>query len=245
MTLAIAMATIPALAYSQPAFEVASIKASNPVPGPNDRSAFSSHGRFTASGMTVEGLIRSQYGIEGYQISGGPRWINYDRYDIVAKSEGDSSNDQVRLMVNALLADRFKLTFHREIQQLPVYALVVDKGGPKMKPSAADVSYSWRIPHKGQWSVSRVSMGRLASSLSREAGRTVVDLTGLAGNYDFKLEWDPEQASPPGADGANSADSVGPSIFAALQQQLGLRLESRKHPVEMLVIDRVEKPTEN
>lgn len=219
---------------AEPAFDVATIKPSAPTPGPRDRTAFASHGVFASAGLSVTALMSIAYRVQGYQITGGPRWAYTDRYDIVAKTEEDAGNDRVWLMVQGLLADRFKLAFHRETKELPVYALVVAKGGPTMTKTAADAQSAWMLG-KGQWRVNKRDMAHLAGSLTREVGRTVIDMTGLTGDYDFTLDWSVGDGS----------DSDRPSIFTALEQQLGLKLESRKHPTEMLMIDHVERPSEN
>lgn len=224
---------------ARPAFEVASIRPSNPSPGPNDRSAFGLHGRFTATGVSLTVLAEIAYGVKDYQISAGPRWIQSDRYDIAAKAGEDTSDDQFKLMLQTLLEDRFKLQFHREMKDLSVYALVAAKNGPKLKKSADGTPYSRRVNASG-WTVSNLDMAGLAARLSRELGRPVVDMTGLTGGYDFTLEWTRERATA-----ASAAESDAPSLFTAVQEQLGLKLEPRKQPVETLVIDRVEKPSEN
>jgi uncharacterized protein (TIGR03435 family) len=227
----------------KPHFEVASVKPSNPTPGPNDRRAFSSNGRFEAAGLSLFALVSYAYGVENYQISGsGPGWIYSDRYDIVAKEDGNVSNDQVLLMVQSLLEDRFKLTLHPETKELQVFALIVGKNGPKLKKSADDARYSIRVSGN-QWTVTHLDMPGLATRLSREVGRTVVDMTQLTGPFDFTLEWAREHQ--PDADGAVGADSGAPSLFTAVQEQLGLKLEPRKQATTILVIDRVERPSEN
>jgi len=162
-----------------------------------------------------------------------------------------------------LLADRFQLTLHRETKEQSVYALLVAKNGPKLQESQtkdgqAKEGTGPRGPMmrmgRGELSGQGVALDMLTRTLSSQLGRTVIDRTGLKGNFDFKLTWtpDPGQSAgppgggpPPGADAPPPPDPNGPSIFTALQEQLGLRLESQKGPVEMLVIDRVEKPSEN
>ncbi len=226
----------------KPHFEVAAVRPRNPTPGPNDRRAFSSNGSFQASGLSLFALVSYAYGVENYQISQtGPGWMYSDRYDIVAKEDGNVSNDQVLLMVQSLLEDRFKLTLHRETKEFQVFALIVDKKGPKLKKSADDARYSIRV-NGNQWRVTHLDMPGLATRLSREVGRTVVDLTGLTGPFDFTLEWAREHQ--PDAGGA-VADSGAPSLFAAVEEQLGLKLEPRKQATTILMIDRVARPSEN
>jgi uncharacterized protein (TIGR03435 family) len=230
-------AFLPSQAQPAPrALEVASIKPHDPRSTPT-RSLFY-NGRSLRGDATAVGLISMAYGIERYQISGIPGWADDQFYDIAATADGPAAitRDQFLDLLRQLLADRFQFKFHRETKDLPVYALIADKRGPTMKRSAPDAQYHWGVG-RGQWNVTRVSMAQFARSLAREVGRTVVDLTGIAGNYDFKLEWTPESTE--------TTPEAGPSIFTALQEQLGLRLESRKLPIEILVVDRVDKPSEN
>jgi uncharacterized protein (TIGR03435 family) len=226
-------------------FEVASIKPSDPHSTPT--RTIRTSGRDVYASVTVLILMIAAYDVQNYQIAGAPSWLGNQFYEIAAKADGESTPTQAELrqMFQKLLADRFQLKIHRETRELPVYALIVGKDGPLMRESSPDTRYSRMIPGTGQWKVSKVDMARLARDLTREVGRTVVDLTGLTGYYDFTLEWTPEQASPPTADGAALPNSGGPSIFTAVQQQLGLKLESRKHPIDLLIIDHVEKPSAN
>jgi uncharacterized protein (TIGR03435 family) len=171
----------------------------------------------------------------------GPDWLATTRFDILAKPPADSPHDQFRLMMQALLADRFKLVVHRESKVLPTFALVVGNNGPKLEkgePGGAQVNGgSTHITGKG------MSMAELADNLTGNVDRPVVDQTGLDGVFDVSLEWSREEAVKPG-DAAATAPL--PGLFTAIQEQLGLRLESRKLPVDIVVVDRVEKmPTEN
>ena len=159
-------------------------------------------------------------------------------YDITAKAEGDGTptRDQFRLTLQALLADRFQLKVHRNPTEMPVYALVVGKGGPKLKPgssvdpaiSGRGMNYTLNMP-KG-------TVAELAHILSREVDRPVLDQTGLEGTFDIKLAYKPEYVKNP---------EPGTSVFTALQDQLGLKLEPTKAMIEMLTVDHVEKPSEN
>jgi uncharacterized protein (TIGR03435 family) len=169
-----------------------------------------------------------------------------DTFDIVAKPEAKAdSGKQNRQMVQTLLADRFQLQFHRDVKELPVYVLTVAKNGPKLQ-EAKDARHGIAgrprsIESKG------ADMPALAATLARRLGRTVIDKTGLTGLYDFTLTFSPIDAPAVGPAGQLSpeTDSAEPSIFTALQAQLGLKLESSKGPVAVLVIDRAEKPSEN
>jgi|SRR5208337_1627287 len=260
-----------------PSFEVASVKPNRS--GDNHFFISFQPGRFTATGATTEFLIEDAYNVKHFQVSGGPSWINSERYDVDAKEEDsdfealqklppDQRGEQIRLRVQSLLADRFKLTFHRETKELPVYALVVAKNGPKLQEAKPGDTYPNGMKgldgraHAGMMRMGRgqltgqaIPLASLVGMLSQQLGRTVVDKTGLKGNYDFTLQWTPDQSQPamlmgpeggkPGPDNAPRPESSGPSIFTAIQEQLGLKLESQKGPVEILVIDHVERPSEN
>jgi bla regulator protein BlaR1 len=232
-------------------FEVASIKPSAPG-GRGVRIQMMPGGRFDASGVTAKLLIQQAYGVKDFQISGGPGWINSERYDLTAKADRDiGRGEQIRPLIQKLLADRFQLTIHRDTKELPIYALVVGKNGPRLKESASNSTGPQIRMGLGRGSIDGqgIGMDMLASNLSNPLGRTVIDRTGLKGKYDIKLEFTPEGAPGRGpGDGPESApppDPTGPSIFTALQEQLGLKLESSKGPVEIIIIDRIEKPSEN
>jgi bla regulator protein blaR1 len=230
-----------------PKFEVASIKPSDPsVNGFRIQNA--PGGRLIASGVTVKFLIQRAYGVREFQIVGAPGWIDTARFDLNAKSDEDGANqpDAMPLRMRALLAERFKLQLSRETREMPVYALVIAKGGPKLKESESGPENSMSIG-RGRITVKGAGTAMLSVQLSQSLGRIVHDKTGLAGSYDFKLEWTPEgqPLGPKDGDTPSSIDSSGPTLFTALQEQLGLKLESTKGPVEVLVIERVEKPTEN
>ena len=260
-----------------PSFEVASIKPNRS--GELRISIGFQPGRFTTTGTTVKQLIALAYDVRDIQVSGGPSWIDSERYDIEAKEPdsvveelpklpSDQRGEQLHLLVQSLLADRFKLKLRHESKELPVYALVIAKNGPKLQESKPGDTYpnGMKGPDgRGQAGMMRTGPGELtgqglpteslARLLSQQLGRTVLDQTGLKGNYDFTLKWTPDQSSAAvpvgpdagktGADTAPSPESSGPSIFAAIQEQLGLKLESRKGPVDNLVIDHVERPSEN
>ena len=212
-------------------FEVASIKPSDPThvgaqvytPGP---------GRFTAMTAALKDLMLFAYNVRPSQIVGGPRWFESEAYDIAAKSAGAPSNDELRLMLRNLLADRFQLKVHRETRDLGVYNLVLDKKGPKLSEVAA--AGRGVGMQKGNLHASGSTMATLASVLSRHLDHVVVDRTGLVGFYDFALTWTADDSDPTGA-----------SLFSAIQEQLGLKLEATKAPVEVLVIDRAERPSQN
>jgi uncharacterized protein (TIGR03435 family) len=155
----------------------------------------------------------------------------------------------MRLMLQSLLEERFKLRLHRESREEPVYELVVAGGGPRMKQAADSLKQPQRGLRmgRGQLTGTAAPISILINQISQQLGRSVIDKTGLTGQYDFELKWTPEfnqsQASP--ADPGPQPDLGGPSIFTAIQEQLGLKLESTKGPVEVIVIDSAEKPSEN
>ncbi len=216
----------------QPSFEAATIKPSKSQPG---RGAIHTRtGMTVLTGKTLKGLICSAYDVEDFQVSGGPKWTNEDRYDINAKAEGAANGRQLMMMLQTLLADRFQLAIHREQKIGLAYALVLVKSGLKIKPAEGATGTNAH-GGKGQLTVTGMPMTELADLLSRELKAPVVDFTATPGVFDFKLEWSIEGDS-------NDAQSA---LFAALQSQLGLKLESRKLPVDLIVVDRAEKPSEN
>jgi bla regulator protein blaR1 len=248
-----------------PLFEVASIKP-NKSGEPNVRLMFTPNG-FSATNAPLGEVIRLAYQVQEFQMSGGPPWINSERYDIEAKVDSSAAEelkqldqDQRRFMLRPLLEDRFQLKVHQETKELPIYALVVGKNGPKLHEAKPDDTYPDGIKgpdgvgHAGLMrmgpggiTAQGLSMATIARLLSQQLGRTIVDKTGLTGNYDVNLKWTPDNgpASMMGPDGKPTPETSGPSVFTAIQEQLGLKLESQKGPVEVLVIDRVERLSEN
>lgn len=199
--------------------------------------------RVTATASTLLDMMTYAYGVRYDQISGAPPWAGSEHYDVEAASEGEGAltASQAKEMTRSLLAERFQLKIHRETLEVPVYALVVAKGGPKFKPAAADATGSIRVTggEKGNHlEATKATMVRLAGQLSFTAGRPVEDRTGLAGYYAFTLDWFPANRIPP-------PDLDAPSMFAAVQEQLGLRLEQARGQVEKLVIDGAERPSAN
>jgi uncharacterized protein (TIGR03435 family) len=249
--------TLQDTAKQLPEFEVAAIKLNKSGSG-SSHSDFD-HGRFSATNEGIKGLIQyDAYDVAGPQIEGGPSWLALERFDIEAKVDDATallmeklgSEDRVKLkrqLIGQLLAERFKLTVHWQTKELPVYALVQAKGGSKLTPSTDTSGSSGTSSSRGSLKASGVTMARLAETLTsildREAGRIVVDRTGINGRYDLALEWSPEDGSSNSA--ANGGQNSGPSIFTALQEQLGLKLEASRGPVKTLVIDHVEQPSEN
>ena len=244
-------------------FSVAAIRPSSPE-SRGWRLAFTPDG-FSARNVPLRKVIQEAYGIyDEERLSGGSDHIETERFDIEAKIDEASGVDfknislsQRRSMLQALLADRFRLSIHHELKELPVYALVIAKKGPKLQRAASDVNsfggikgYDGLITHSGRGSldVKSFSMSDLAQDLRYSAGRIVVDKTGLTGRYDFSLRWSPtsDAASATGQPASTQpSDSPYPPIFTALQEQLGLKLEPMKYPLDTIVVDHVELPSEN
>jgi uncharacterized protein (TIGR03435 family) len=240
-------------------FEAASIKPFAPTDMGKIRMGMEMlpGGRISMSGVTVRLLIQQAYGVRDFQIVGGPDWMRSERYDITAKPAEAASQDQVKVMIQAMLKDRFQLAFHRETKELPTYALVVAKSGPKMK--AAEVRAGGgegrgrggrMMMGRGHFEANGVPVSALVNQISNVLGRSVIDKTGLEGDYDFKLDWTPDESQGGlmkglGGETAAPADNPGASIYTALQDQLGLKLESTKGPVEIFMIEHAEKASEN
>jgi uncharacterized protein (TIGR03435 family) len=227
-------------AAARSAFEVASIRLHpDPITFSADPSVHGAGVVGTAS--TILDLIEEAYELRGDQISGGPTWVKSDHYDIAAKAEGESpiTKGELRQMLRSLLADRFQLKFRRERRETAVYELVLGKGVPKLKPPDVTGHGFVEATSSGlHMEASNGSMAQLATQLSVTAGRPVIDKTGLAEHYAYKLDWFPANRDP-------EPDSNVPNMFTAVQEQLGLKLESGKAQIEMFVIDHVEKPSEN
>jgi uncharacterized protein (TIGR03435 family) len=226
-------------------FEVASVKAN--TSGQLATGMSVDPARLTVTNQPLSFLILRAYGVKDSAISGGPSWLRVDRYDIAAKAETDSSNDQMMLMLQTLLRDRFKLAVHRESKEGGMYGMVVAKNGPGLT-EAKDGEES-RLnetvknePGKGMVRHlvgQKTSMRQLAAYVSNPLRRPVLDNTGLTRDYDFDVEWTPDLGYAPSEDGYFDP------LLTALQGRLGLKLESRKGQVEILVIDHAEKPADN
>lgn len=237
-------------AFGQPApslaFEAASVKPS--AQGGRGRTLTTDpSGRFMAERATLRMLVAFAYGVRDFQLSGGPNWIDTAQYDIVAKPAAKSIRAQTLLMVQGLLADRFQLKLHRETKELPIFVLVVAKNGPKFKESKPDDNRPVKGLQGGAGELLGLgaSMDSLAARLAAYSGRLVIDRTGLVGRYDFKLQWTPESGQQPRSPDERTTDTLETSILTALQEQLGLKLEAQKGPVETLVIDYAARPSAN
>lgn len=252
-----------------PAFDVVSIK---PY-APNDwmiRIDTMPDG-VSVRGMPMHMLLREAFGVTNDRLLGEPGWVNVERYDVDAKVAPDEAPKLKQLtdrqrwaMLLPVLEERCALKFHHEMRELTVYTLVVAKGGPKLQPSKWPDAGANQTPGRGPasagWGVSeksftitghRASMASMTRMISLQIGSTVVDKTGLTGVYDYSLSFAPDESMkagnlPPGSGGgAPSPEPEGPSIFTAVQEQLGLKLVAEKAAVDVIVIDHLEKPTEN
>jgi uncharacterized protein (TIGR03435 family) len=242
-----------------PQFEVATIKPSAPVAdGRLTVTMGGDPGRIDYQGLPLRILLSRAFNVKDIQIS-GPDWLDTERFDVIGKIPSGVSRDKVPAMLQALFVERFKIAFHHDQKEMGIYALVVGKNGLKLKE--ADPSGVGQLFVRTGHVETKGSLASLADLLSRMVDRPAFDMTSLKANYDIHLEWTPEPgqgslfkglASPPPAvegsgnpDRGNS-DRSGPSLFSAIQEQLGLKLESRKAPVDIVVIDHIEKtPTEN
>ena len=234
-------------------FDVASIHINNTeTDGHHHIISDPTESRFRTVNLALRDLIQFAYGVPDSQILGGPIWLDSVMFDIDAKSDPavdaelrarptEQARHQKQLMVQALLADRFQLRVHQETRQLPVYALVVAKDGPKFKPSQINGTTIDTGRARLHIAGSDDTISIFARELAQVLGRVVVNQTGLSGRYDLTLRWTPDDA----AASASSSPDIPPDIFTAIQEQLGLKLESTKGPVPVLVIDSVEKPSPN
>ena len=245
----------PMAADARPAFEVATIKPSDPArPG----KLFTVRGQEVITiNTTLSDLITMAYDLHVKQITGAPAWLESEKYDITGKPEipGQPNIAQLKIMIQKLLADRFQLKFHREKKELSVYAITVAKTGEKVTKSQSDPNalpglFFGRAPAGMNFNVRNATIAEVASVLQGSVlDKPVVDQTGLKEKYDFILKFTPDPGQMTGLGGAPPPppDNIEapPDIFAAFQQQLGLKLESTKAPADVIVIDRVEKPSEN
>jgi uncharacterized protein (TIGR03435 family) len=228
-----------------PEFEVASVKPA--PPGVTGRSFTESPGgRLTTSNASLKMLIAFAYQVMPEQVVGGPVWVESDGFDIETKGTSPNvTQSQFRQMIQGLLTERFHMAAHRETRELPVYALVQARNGAKLTETRDDnPEVGVRIVGPGQMIGVKATMAMLAATLYRPLQRKVIDETGLTGSYSFKVRFAPEpKRAGTGAEAAPASDS--PSIFTALQEQLGLSLKPGKGPVEVVVVDHAEKPTQN
>jgi uncharacterized protein (TIGR03435 family) len=228
-----------------PTFEVASIKPNRSGGGVS--AIRGSKGRLIMENVHLRKVTLWAYDIPDdreYALA-GPHWLSTERFDFQATFPVETSPEQVRQMTQKLLAERFQLTLHRESRERSIYALVVGKNGPKIHQVEDGPARASSGP--GRFAAIKITMPKFADMLARFTGQTVVDATGLKGAFDFTLEWSPDDTRKmPQPDDSAAEGASGPSLFSALQEQLGLKLESRKGEVEILVVDHMEKtPTAN
>jgi len=251
-----------------PSFDVISIKPDTSG-GMGIRLNIAPGGTFRAEGVPLKLLMQEAYDVKESQIIGAPAWFNTDKYNIEAKSDEataaemtkldpDKRKDKMMLMIRSLLVERCKMTVHQDTKEMSILSMVVAKNGPKLKASAPPDMSASPAPspngpfqgirmRRGDLTGNAVSLSLLANTLSRQLGRTVVDNTGLTGVYDFELKWTPDENEGQmfNAPGSDTVQTAGPTVFTAIQEQLGLKLESTKAPVAVWVIDHVEKPSAN
>jgi uncharacterized protein (TIGR03435 family) len=241
-----ALACGAGFAQTAPAFEVADVKVNNSGPGAM-QAAFLPSGQITVRNMPLRDLIVQAYKAAG--VAGGPAWLDSSRFDVIAKAPPNTPTDTLRVMLQPLLAERFKLAIHTEQRPTPVYALIVAKGGSKLQ-AAAGSSPPKCAPGQGvegqnHTVCTNFTMADLAEWLPTRLApsfidRPVVNLTGIQGAYDIRLDWVPRPLSE------ISDAPAGPTVFDALEKQLGLKLEDRKQPMPVIVIDHIEQvPAEN
>lgn len=257
--------SVPSAVQAPISYDVVSIKPDRASDNGSHIHVSEDNDSLIATGVTAKYLIELAYEVKDFQISGGPGWVESEKYAINAKIDEDTlealkklpreqASGRRRLMLQSLLTERFNLKLNHSSKELPIYALLVSKNGHRLLPSKEAVGHQGYSSHKrGELIAAGASMSSFADRLSRELGRKVVDKTGLQDRYDFTLHWTPEQLVPVMASAAGNnqgtaappLDSSGPSIFTALQEQLGLRLESQKGQVETLIIESIDKPSEN
>jgi uncharacterized protein (TIGR03435 family) len=227
---------------ARPAFEAAFVKVN--TAGSNSSSSNGTKGQIVMVNQSLKRLVERAYNVKPFQVT-GPEWMENVRFDITAKYPEDTKNSDRPAMLRTLLQDRFKLATHSESKEMPGYALVVAKSGLKLKAVEAEKgggTSSNSSNNSVTLKVTAISMGEVADYLARRLGSTVIDSTGLQGVYTFELHWSLDDTSGAPADG-------GAAEFAAVQEafgSLGLHLQAQKVPVQMVVVDHVERvPTEN
>jgi uncharacterized protein (TIGR03435 family) len=254
------LATTPLLLAQFDAFEVATIK---PAGLQDDRAGryirMQSAHVFQAKNYTVHGMIAAAYDLNPRAISGGPAWVDSQPWEIIAKTPGEKRPnwDDQMVMLRKMLAERFNLSFHREKKQFNIYDLTVSKEGSKLKPTEAPPDEAPNMTSTVYPAASggidravlpahNITIAQFAGLLNRAIlDRPVVDHTGLAGRYDFELEWTPDETQFGGQLPPGPPDEPKPGLFLAMQQKLGLRIEATRGAVDAIVIDRIERPTDN
>ena len=261
-TSATASSNVPVEVPTNLEYEVASFKVNKEGSG---SSSWSNGGdALTARNVSLLNMVINAYGVKNFQISGAPSWLDSERYDVDAKMDEATADtlkklplkergDAVRLMMQKLFEQRLNLAVRHDTKELPVYFLVVGKNGAKLKEMKPDEKggSTHTSSHGGIFTMNAqgVQLGNLVGMLSNNLGRIVIDKTGLTGRYDFDLNWTSDERvvlTPSGGDTSLTvSDASGPSLVTAIQEQLGLKLETGKGPVEIIVIERVDRPSDN
>jgi len=221
---------------TRPTFEVASIKPNNSGDG-RSNIGIRQGGRLIATNATLKNLIMMAYLVQDFQVSGGPGWIEADHYDVNAVANENVAPEQVYLMTQALLEERFKLKVHRGTKETDAYVLRLGKNGTKLQEvrgEDSNANHGVQMALRQVYSNKTATITSFAQTLQNVLGKTVIDKTELKGFFQFDLRW-----------GRTSEGEAGPSIFTAIQEQLGLRLEAEKTTIETLIIDSAEKPAIN
>jgi bla regulator protein blaR1 len=261
-SLALALLFLGAAAAQGPdTFEVASIKLGDPLAN-GTAMGFENGAGFKLENGTLRQIILYAYDLRDFQLTGVSGWMTSERYNILAKGvldEGPSTymgmTDKqreaafalIRKRLQKLLAERFHLVIHNETRELPIYALVVAKGGVKIKPNTTPSTAGTSMTRgRAMYKATRASLDQIAESLAEITGRPVRNETGLTGFYDANVQWTPDAATGvPDAPDKPADAVIGPTLLTAVQEQLGLKLEAKKGPVEIVVVDRADRPTEN
>jgi uncharacterized protein (TIGR03435 family) len=258
MKLVLTLAVCAPILLAQDVFETASIKPSPPIEECSNGSIIQpmTGGGLRTECVSLKGLLVWAYQVQNYQVLGGPAWLESVRWNIMAKAapangaeaiEYEKMTDQqrmqtsalVRRRVQSLLAERCLLALRRETREQPVYTLTVARNGHKLTASADQAKSGFMSRRSGRITSRGSGLDLFAQYLGVDLGRPVINRTGLAEHYDFQLEWTPDRSAA-----TPDATEAGPTIFTAIQEQLGLKLEPAKGPVEMLIIERAEKPAD-
>lgn len=234
-------AGLSAAGQSAPTFDAASLRPS--APGAGKQAITTSPGSLTMRNVTLTECIKWAYGVFDYQIASGPPWMASETYDISAKPGHPASDAELKQMLQSMLADRFQLAFHHQIRDLQVLTMSVGKGGPKFQESQGEGESSLETP-KMSATGKRTSMAEWVAFLSHTLDQPVIDMTGLTGRYDFYIDLQRYVMGPDGRPVSPPPDRTA-LLITAFQEQLGLKIESKKSPLDVLVIDRVEKPSGN
>lgn len=233
-------------AYTAAVFDTASVK-----PSPSGLRGYSIRpvaDRLSAQNVTLKMLIGEAYHVYDFQISGGIKWLDSDRYDVEAKAGGGAipTRAQLREMLRNLLAERFGLVVRQEEREMAALILEPAKSGPKIQPAKEpDSTPIFRVFQRRQITAANAPLDYLTEALNVLLGKPVLDRTGLTGTFDYKLEWAPDEVQVQSQEAPAQTDGSMPSLSAALQQQLGLKLVAQRAPVETIVVERAEKPAAN